>query len=121
MLQTYPQVILVLIFLSFGIIIGLILGLINFILIMFKNNKFLQIITDIISCLGVSILYIYLINNFNWGEHRFFLIVFYLTGLILERKTIGKLFAKFYYKLYTIIAMKINKLEKTKFGAFIKR
>lgn len=121
MLDTYPQIILALIFLGIGIGIGVVIGTMKLLSILCNNNAFVKGILDCLACIVTTITYLYLVNAVNWGEHRLFIILAYIVGIFIERKTLGKLFAKLYYKLYTIIAIRINKLSKTKLGTFVRR
>ena len=121
MMNTLPQTILFIIFLSIGFGSGAIIGFFSLINILFNHNKHLQIITDILSCIILSIIYIVLINLFNLGEHRIYLTIAYIIGIFIERKTFGKLFANLYNKLYNFIVQKLNIVARTKLGTMIRR
>ncbi len=120
-MNTYNEFVLFIIFLSFGVILGIAFGIINMISILCNRNKYLQIALDIIDCLAFTALYIALVNVFNWGQIRLYLVLGYLIGIIAERKTVGKLFAKYYYKLYNWVKTRIKLMSDSKFGKFIKR
>ncbi len=121
MLPTHPQWLLALIFGGIGIISGIAVGIINLILILLGRKKWVEVICDIISCILITTVYIIIINAFNWGQSRIYLLIFFLLGILLERKTLGKLFAKLYHKLYNLIVSKIKKISDSKIGAFLKR
>jgi len=121
MLIRQPQWLLSLIFVSFGIMSGLIIGIIYAINILTGNKKVLIILTDSIKIIAITIVYLIIINLFNYGEHRIYLIISYLCGIFVERKTLGKLFAKVYYKLYNLIIAKLEVLSKSKIGIILKR
>ncbi len=102
------------IFLAFGILLGVIWGILNFIKLLLKNNIVVsQILEAHFAVVNVFGFFIALIN-FNFGEFRFYLLVAYVVGFILERKTLGKLFAKVYYWLYNKLKSGAIRLKKTK-------
>ncbi len=121
MLDTYPQWILALIFVGFGIFCGIIIGIMSAINILLGNKKIIRIIVDILNCLATTSLYLIIINLLNYGEHRLYLVLTFGIGIFIERKTLGKLFAKLYHKLYNLIVTKLEVLSKSKFGTILKR
>ena len=107
-------------FIVFGIgfIIGIIYGFLN----IFSNIKKLyviQIIVDIIFSIIYFISFLILVNILNWGQVRLFLVVGYLLGFILERITLGKIFAKCYKRVYNNIVKICKKLVRSKIGKII--
>lgn len=104
--------------LFFGFIIGIIYGLLN-IPTNIKKNLPLQIILDLIFSIIYTIIFLILINIINQGELRLFLFIGYLLGFILERITLGKLFAKGYKNMYNLIVKLIKKLYQSKIGRII--
>ena len=121
MLETHPQFVLFLFFWGFGFGCGILIGITNLIYTITDKKKLILIIFDIVSCLVSSIIYIIIINHFNWGEHRLYLLFSFVLGIFVERKSIGKLFANLYNKLYNFIVQKLNIASKTKFGTMIRR
>ena len=102
----------------FGFLLGIIYGILN-IFNSIKPRLFLQILTDIIFSILASILFIILVNKINMGEIRLFLITGYIIGFILERISLGKLFAKLLKNMYTFIIRCIKSFSKSKFGRMI--
>jgi hypothetical protein len=98
-----------------GFIIGIIYGIIN-IHKTIKKIYILQIIGDIIFCLTAIIALLASINHINHGEFRLFLIIGYTLGFILERITLGKLFAKGYKCVYTKLINLTRKFVNSKLG-----
>lgn len=101
-----------------GFVVGIIYGLINIV----NLNKKHQIITNIIDFIFVifsSTSLLLLINLINLGEFRLFLILGYILGIICERITLGKIFAKGYKFVYTTIKVSFNKFKETQIGKVI--
>lgn len=106
------------IMLGIGLILGVFYGILNM-LLSIKKNIILQIIIDIIFSITALSTLILSINIINMGEFRFFLFAGYLIGFILERITIGKLFAKGFKKVYNCLVNILNKFAKSKLGRII--
>lgn len=78
-----------------------------------------RLIFDIAGCLANGMLFIYGITVFNRGDLRLFLIVAYLLGVLMERKTVGILFAKVFDSVYNNVAKFLKKEPKTKLGKIL--
>lgn len=104
-----------LIMFGIGILIGILYGIIN---IPTKIRKVLalQIINDLIISTSACIIFIYAINVINLGQFRAFLLLGYILGILIERITLGKLFAKGYNFVYTNIVKMLKKFANSKFG-----
>ncbi len=107
-----------LIMLVIGVILGMLYGILN-IVFKFKKITYLQIIVDTAFTLVFFTTLIIAVNIINLGQYRTFLLVGYILGFILERISLGKLFAKFYKFVYTYIVSLFSKLAKTNIGRFI--
>lgn len=97
-------------FLLIGLGIGVIWGLTNHIVYWakYRTTKYiLRFVFDVTTPIIATISIITIANIYNFGQIRWFFIVGTLLGLAIERKTIGKMFAKLNAKLY-------NNVEKTK-------
>lgn len=78
-----------------------------------KNlSNFLQTIL-VFATFMFSILYI------NLGEFRLFLLIGYAFGIILERITLGKLFAKGYVWVYNKLEIFYKRFKSSKLGGII--
>lgn len=102
----------------FGFVLGIIYGLLN-ILSTIKRQLFIQIVSDISFSIVSIIIFIFSINKINMGEIRLFLIIGYISGFIIERISLGKLFAKGYKRVYTIIVKLLKAFYRSRFGRFI--
>lgn len=91
--QTLLQGKLFLIFLFFGIIIGALYECVFLLHNIFKN-KIIDFFLDLAYGIIVSILFIFITNLFNYGEFRFYLLLSYILGFIILRKTVGYLVRK---------------------------
>lgn len=108
-----------LIYLGIGLLCGAIIGIGNHIVVSFKNNLVVRIILDIITTFAVSVVFVYLNHLFFYGEIRLHLLAFFLLGMYIERKTLGKLFAKLFLMLYNWVSMGYIKFKNTTLGKFI--
>ena len=101
-----------LIIFSFGLAAGALYGIFKLILIIFKNNKVAFNVLDFVFVLIFGAVLFFALNYYNMGQFRFYLFAFYVFGFILERVTLGKLFAKLYVMMYNNI-IKLCRLFKT--------
>lgn len=101
------------VFFSIGIIIGILYGLLN-IAPKYTKNYFLQLLTDAIYPIILTSTFLLVTNYLNNGQFRFFMLFGYILGIIIERITLGKLFAKLYNMLYTKLVESFKKFKKTK-------
>ena len=107
-------------FIIFGIgfLMGILYGIINAPNLIKKRLPF-RIIVDLIFTMICSIIFIISINLVNLGEFRFFLIIGYLLGILLERITLGKLFAKGYKIVYNSIVNLFKRFANSGLGKVI--
>jgi len=103
---------------AFGILLGVIYGILN-ICNFIKQHLFTQIFADIFFSLMAIITFLILINKINMGEIRLFLIIGYILGFIIERITLGKIFAKGYKNVYNYIVKAFKKFNNSKIGRFL--
>lgn len=99
----------------FGLLVGIFRDLTIFILNLLKKNKVVSIILDFIFSIGFSLLFIICLNVVNFGEFRIYLLLSYIFGFILERKTLGFLVDFIFEKIYNFIVKIIKKLSNLKF------
>ena len=103
---------------GFGILLGIFYGIIN-IPNHIKERLFLRIINDLaFSIVFFGVLFL-LIEYINLGKIRIYLVVGYILGFIVERITLGKLFAKGYKKLYNLCINVLKKFYCSKLGRII--
>ena len=88
------------IFFLLGLLVGAIYGIIRFITFIFKNHIIAIILGDLIFSLSTGAILLSATNKYFFGEIRLYLIAFFALGMYLERKTLGKLFAKLDLMLY---------------------
>ena len=107
-----------LIILLVGLVIGAIYGLLNLPMII-KKHRILQIISDLLFSLIAYFTFLILINIINMGEFRLFLLIGYILGFVIERITIGKLFAKGFKFIYNKARNLFKLLHNSTFGRII--
>lgn len=101
-----------------GSIVGLFYGLLNIINLV-KKHIAIQILTDLTFSFICFFTFLISINKINMGEIRAFLFIGYILGVIIERITIGKLFAKAYKKVYNQFVKILKNIAKSKFGRIL--
>ena len=104
-----------------GLLPGLIVSIVHFFKLLTKNNYILNFILDFIVTISTTILFLYLINKYNYGETRFYMILSFLLGFILFLSTIGKLIAKLNKIVYTYLCKLQNKFTNTKIGKILNK
>lgn len=98
----------------FGIIGGIFLTAKIFLDLLLKKNKYVLIITDIAVCIVLAFLFLVCINTFNYGEFRFYELLGFLLGIILEQISLNKLVEKFLNMIYTMLTKVWKRLRTTK-------
>lgn len=112
------QIILFLKFLIFGLIFGCFIGILKLFKILL-NNKIINHLLDFIPCVIFICLYVLLISKLNFGVSRLYLLFSTILGIVVERISLGKLFAKLYLKLYNNMKLVKLKFTKTKLGKIL--
>lgn len=115
------QLLLFLKFFIIGLFPAFLLGIFNFFSLFFKHKKTYFIIFDIIFCLFFTSLFLLAVNILNYGEIRSYLLIAYVLGCVLERKTIGKLFAKLHILIYNTINIASKKFKQSKMFKFLSK
>lgn len=101
-------------FLAFGAVLGVLWGILNFIKQLFNKNIIVSQLLEIPFAAMFVLGFFVALINFNFGEYRFYLLVAWVLGFLIERKTLGKLFAKVYYWLYNKLKVGLKNLGQTK-------
>ena len=104
-----------LIMFAIGSLIGILYGIIN-IPTYIKRNLVLQIFNDLLISIIACITLLISINLINFGQFRVFLLVGYALGILIERITLGKIFAKGYKIVYTNIVKLLKKFANSRLG-----
>ena len=104
------------IFLFLGVLCGAIYGITQLIAFIFKKTTIAQIVSDLLFSLTTGFMFCSAINNYFYGQIRLYIVIIFILGLYLERKTFGKLFAKLYFILYNVGRKIVRKFFSSKFG-----
>lgn len=112
---------LLLIFTLYGIFCGICVGLTYTIFFLFKRNSICKIILDTLTTILIAYIFIIATNIFALGQIRGYLAIIYLLSFYLERKTIGKTFAKLYFRIYNLTKEKWKSFSNTKVGKILKK
>ena len=103
---------------------GLIAGIIDSTLhpkTLIAKSKIFTISSDIISIILSCALLTIGVNIVAKGVYRLYLVVFFVTGYIIEQKTIDKLFAKICSFVYNLLSRVISFVCKTNIFKFISK
>lgn len=114
--QTLSQPIIILLFVIIGFCCGLIFDLFLLINYFFNNNKISKQIFYFLSILLVFIIFYFSNLNFNFGQIRFYPFLLFFSSLVLERITLGNIFAKLYHKCYNLNMKVWKKLSAKIYG-----
>lgn len=104
-----------------GMVPALVVSITHFLKLLSKKNYIITFILDFILTISTTILFLYLVNKYNYGETRFYMLLSFLLGFILFLFTIGKLIAKLNKIVYTNLCKLQNKFTKTKIGKVLNR
>lgn len=113
---TLSQPIIILLFVVIGFFSGFIFDIFSLINYFFNNNKISRQIFYFLSIFPVFIIFYYLNLSFNYGQIRFYPFLLFFSSLILERITLGNIFAKLYDKCYNLNRKLWEKLSKWIYG-----
>ena len=105
-------------FLILGVIIGVIYEMLQQVLKV-KHKYITTIITDTLFYFMSGIIFINLCNKLNYGIFRIYLLILLIAGFVIERKTIGKLFAKLFFMIYNLLTRWVKIFKNTALGKFI--
>lgn len=98
----------------FGIISGIFLSAFNIVNKATKNNKFVIITNDIIFCCIASMLFLFAITKFNYGEFRIYELIGFSFGIIIQQISLNKIVEKILHWVYNVFVKVFCKLKKTK-------
>ena len=99
----------------FGLLCGIVRDLCLFIFNLTKKNKIVSFILDLVFSIIGTFLFIICLNVVNFGEFRIYLLLSYLLGYLIERKSLGFLVDFIFKKLYNFLTKVFKKLGSTKF------
>lgn len=100
--QTLSQPLIILLLIIFGFLSGLLFDFFSLINYFLNNNKITKQIFYFLSIFPIFIIFYYLNLKFNYGQFRFYTILIFFGALILERISLGNLFAKMYDRCYNL-------------------
>lgn len=108
--STQPQLNCVLIFIFFGIITGLILSILSIIFLKSHQKKLLKLIFLTSFYAFFSVLFVFLLNFFNFGKFSIVLLLAYLCGFKAINFQLDKLVVIFEKSWYNKISKIFNQL-----------
>lgn len=114
--STLSQPIIILLFVVIGFFSGFIFEIFSLINYFFNNSKISKQIFYFLSILPIFVIFYYLNLGFNYGQMRFYPFLLFFSSLILERITLGNIFAKLYDKCYNLNRKLWKKLSKWFYG-----
>lgn len=112
--ETQNQFIVFLIIVLIGFICGFIFDANKYINFLCNKNKIVQIILDFLSVLMCAFVFFISCLHLNFGEFRFYILLGFIVGVLIQRTTLGIVIAKICKLCYDKLKVVINKLFKTK-------
>ncbi len=109
---TLSQPLIIFLFIIIGFLCGLIFDAFLLINYFFNNNKISKQIFYFLSICCVFLIFYILNLQFNFGQIRFYPFLLFFSSLIIQRITLGNLFAKFIHRCYNSIVKYWSKLSK---------
>ncbi len=108
--ETLSQPAVFFIIFSIGLLSGLLFDFKSYISFLFAKNKIISILLDIVVAF-LTCLILYFSNlKFNYGEFRFYVLIAFFNGLLIERFSIGIFVAKFFSWCYNKFGKLISQL-----------
>lgn len=104
-----------------GLVPAFTVSVLHFIRLITKNNFVINLILDILICLSTTALFLFLVNKYNFGEIRVYMLFSYFLGFILFLSTLGKLIAKLNKIVYTSLCKLNSKFINTKIGKVLNK
>ena len=98
--------------LGFGL--GGVYDIVYFFKLTLKNNYIVSNLFNFLYVCLYGLVVLFSVINFNYGQFRLFLVLSFVFGTFLHRKTLGKLFAKIFLCLYNKLCKGLKSLTKTK-------
>lgn len=112
--ETLLQGKMLLCFLYFGILCGIILSIKKLLDRSFKQNKVIIIVTDILIMVFATFTFLYAKIKYCYGEFRFYMPLSFCLGIYLQQISINNLVEKILNMIYNFIVKIFCKLKKTK-------
>lgn len=103
---------------AIGVCLGIIYGIIN-IFNHIHENIITRIICDIIFMIIATFSYIIIVEKINFGSLRLYLLLGYAVGFVIERISLGKLFAKGCKNVYNKLKLIFKQFKYSKLGKII--
>lgn len=102
-------------FLYFGIVAGIFLSIKQIIDKMTKKNKVIMFFSDFAICIFFTLLFLFCVNKFNYGQFRLYEILGFFSGVILQQISLNKIVEKILNLIYTFLCKMFCHLKKLKF------
>ena len=119
--ETLLQGKMLLCFLYFGILCGIVLSIKKLLDKTFKQNKFVIVLTDILIMVFATFIFLYAKIKYCYGEFRIYMPLSFCLGIYLQQISINNLVEKFLKIVYNLFVKLFCKLKKTKlFGKILK-
>lgn len=110
MYETLSQPLIFFIIFSIGLSSGLLFDLKSYINFLFAKNNIISIFLDIVAAFLICLILYFSNLIFNYGEFRFYVLIAFFIGLLIERLSLGIFVAKFFSWCYNKFGKLISKL-----------
>lgn len=109
--ETLNQPLIFLIIFCVGFVSGLIFDASKYLTFLFNKNKVFEKIFDAISVALCSAVFFACLLELNYGEFRFYILLGYVLGVLIERITLGLIVAKICSLCYNAFKKLMTKLS----------
>lgn len=99
-----------------GLLCGAVYGILKGMVYVFKKHFIAQLLADFIFSAFLGLTFIFITTVCNSGQFRLYLGGAFVLSFFLERKTLGKLFAKLGLMVYNYLSNKATAFRSTKVG-----
>jgi len=99
-----------------GLLCGVVYGLLKGMVYIFKKNFVAQLLADFLFSAFLGLTFIFITTVCNSGQFRLYLGGAFVASFFIERKTLGKLFAKLGLMVYNYLSNKVTTFKSTKVG-----
>ena len=114
--ETLLQFQMFLVLLYFGIVCGILLTIKKLLCKVFKQNKIVVFVSDILFCIVASFVFLFTEIKFCYGEFRLFELLSFGIGIFVEQISINNLVEKIFCLIYNVGVKVFGKIKNTKLG-----
>lgn len=109
--ETLNQPLIFLIIFCAGFVSGLVFDASKYLTFLFNNNKIFQKIFDVVAVALCGFVFFVCLLYLNFGEFRFYILLGFVLGILIERFSLGLIVAKICHVCYNAFRNLMTKLS----------